>query len=248
MKVYWTKGKGAVVASTNLSTNAYGAGALHEAGVLVPSASIKIDSLLKSVDPQLVTKAALATLKRAAAQTASKARSLSNRRTFVDWLEMSRRPQWLLFCSDSYVASPSQRLRTVAKEETGSPKVFNWVNCRRGELKPEDFVLSISLGSSERPVSMEWLYVHKVVLPARRDRRYNEDWPFEAGQLYRNAACPAQPFVIDTAFRRALRALHRELGPKAGRFFSVEKTGRLGGALLESLKKHYLAEANAKNG
>ena len=44
MKVYWTRSKGAVIASTNLSTNAYGAGALHEAGVFVPSASIKIDS------------------------------------------------------------------------------------------------------------------------------------------------------------------------------------------------------------
>jgi hypothetical protein len=67
MKVYWTESRGAVVASANLSTNAYGAGALHEAGVLLPSSAININSLLKSVAPQKVTTNALTKLRKAAA-------------------------------------------------------------------------------------------------------------------------------------------------------------------------------------
>src|SRR3990172_5431165 len=55
MKVYWTATQGTVVTSANLSTNAYGAGALHEAGVLLPSSKIDIDSLLDAVNPQKVT-------------------------------------------------------------------------------------------------------------------------------------------------------------------------------------------------
>jgi len=66
MKVYWTATQGAVVASANLSTNAYGAGALHEAGVLLASSKVDVDALLDAVKPQKVTATALEKLRRAA--------------------------------------------------------------------------------------------------------------------------------------------------------------------------------------
>ncbi|HLW99799.1 MAG TPA: phospholipase D family protein [Candidatus Acidoferrales bacterium] len=242
MKVYWTKNHGAVVTSANLSTNAYGAGALHEAGVLLPSTSIDIDALLEAVSPQKVTKSALAKLKRAAAATIRRSLRPQEKRSFLDWLSMVKRPRWLLCCINLHTSSPSQRLRDVAKEETGSSTVFDWVNCRKGELNPEDFALTLILGSSRGPVVSGWLYVHRVVLPNRRDKRYNKDWPYEAGQLYRNSACPSQPFHIDGAFRRALRATYRELGKKADKVFSIEITRSPGTKLLERLRKHYVKD------
>jgi hypothetical protein len=54
MKVYWSEAQGAVVASANLSTNAYGAGNLKEAGVALPSSAINIDKLLQSLGSKVV--------------------------------------------------------------------------------------------------------------------------------------------------------------------------------------------------
>lgn len=247
MKVYWTESQGAVVTSANLSTNAYGAGALHEAGVLLPSTAIDIDSLLKSVGPQKVSKAALAKLKRAAARTIRSSRGNQEKRTFLDWLHLTKRPKWLLGCFDSYTASPSRPLRKVAREETGNSKVFNWLNCRRGELKPELFVLKLGVGSTRGPRGADWLYVHRVVRTSRSDRGYNKEWPFEAGQLYKKSACPPQPFHIDGAFRHALQASYRELGKKADKVFSVEITRSPGQKLVEQLKKHYVKEGRQED-
>lgn len=242
MKVYWTESRGAVVASANLSTNAYGAGALHEAGVLIPTTAINIDSLLRTVAPERVTTDALKTLKRAQQRTVKRGRSGQEQRTFLDWLGMTKRTKWLLSCFDSYT-TPSQRLRRVAKEETGVSTVVDWLRCRKGELKPEQFVLTIHLGSTRGPSAIDWLYVHRVVHPARGEKGYNRDWPFEAGQLYRKSACPPQPFHIDRAFRRAVVATYKELGNKADRAFSIEITRRPGKKLLEQLRKHYVKDA-----
>jgi phosphatidylserine/phosphatidylglycerophosphate/cardiolipin synthase-like enzyme len=72
MKVYWSESSGAVVASSNLSTNAYGAGNLHEAGVAIASTAIDIDRLVAKLKPRVVTEAALQRLEREWASEATR--------------------------------------------------------------------------------------------------------------------------------------------------------------------------------
>jgi hypothetical protein len=239
MKVYWTQSRGAVVASANLSTNAYGAGALHEAGVFLPSSSIDIDALLKSVAPYEVTNAALKKLKVAARRAIRNPRERPEKTSFLDWCNSPKRRKWVFFGIDSYGTGASQRLRAVAKELTGSSKVFDFVYCMRGDLEQEDFALIVDVGAAKRPLISGWLYVHRIVLVDRRDRHYDKDCPFQAAQLFKDSVCPAAPFHIDSAFRRAMRAAYQELGKSAE---SVFTTGNPSKILLERLKKHYIAQ------
>jgi hypothetical protein len=49
MKVYWCEGRGVVVASANLSTNALGAGGLKEFGVRMDAQEVDIDRVLRGL-------------------------------------------------------------------------------------------------------------------------------------------------------------------------------------------------------
>jgi hypothetical protein len=243
MKVYWAEQQGAVVASANLSTNAYGAGFLHEAGVLLPSSAVDIDDLLQTIKPKPVTSDAFAKLQAdwvAASKVQAGSRRRSQAKSFLDWLPDHKRSPWLLHCFDDYGGGASRRLRSVAKEETGKSKVQDWIYCRKGELKSEDFVLCVDLKSKRKPLVDRWFFTHQVVLVSRDDNNYNADWPFQAGQLYRDVACPPPPFDIDLLFRRALRAAYKDLEATSDEF-SIDRTALPSKNLRRLLEKHYRA-------
>ncbi|MEO8360751.1 MAG: hypothetical protein ABI672_12040 [Vicinamibacteria bacterium] len=242
MKVYWSESAGAVVASANLSTNAYGAGDLQEAGVALASRAVDIKRLLVKVKPQEATESALLRLERewaTSVRTQNRGRNTGGA-TFLDWLEAAQRRRWKIHAFEKYGGGPSQRLRAVAKEETGSSVVADWVFCRKGELQSEDFVLCLNVGARTKPKVEKWVFVHRVVHVAREDKQHDDNWPFQAGQLHALRACPAPPFVIDAALRRAFRATFKELeGDDPG--FSQDRTLVPSKKLLRILEKHYRA-------
>jgi hypothetical protein len=240
MEIYWTESKGAVVASANLSTNAYGAGDLKEAGVALPSSAINIDKLLQSLGSKDVTEEDLRRLEKewTSANSRSPQDATDSHRTFLDWLEMPKRRRWLVNVFDRYGGAASRRLRDVAEQETGSRSVEDLVYCRKGEVAPHDFVLSLNVGAKVKPHLERWLYVHRVVLVSKNDKRYYPQWPYQAGQLHPPRACPAPPFRIDRNLRRAFRAAYKEVGP-ANEAFSLESTTPPSKKLIESVEKHY---------
>jgi hypothetical protein len=243
MKVYWSESSGAVVASSNLSTNAYGAGNLHEAGVAIASTAIDIDRLVAKLKPRVVTEAALQRLEREWASEATRMglKAPKNRAdTFLDWLSQAKRKQWFLHAFETYGGAPSHRLRAIAKEETGRSAVTDWLFCKRSELRSGDFVLCLNVGSRTKPLVEKWVFIHRVALVGRKDKQHEPRWPFQAGQLYPSEACPPRPFEIDGVLRRAFRATFKELeGNDTG--FSVDRTLRPSRRLLSILEKHYRA-------
>ena len=238
MKIYWTESKGAVVASANLSTNAYGAGDLKEAGVALPSPAINIDKLLQSLGSKEVEEKDLRRLEKewTLANPLPPQPPTDSHRTFLDWLAMPKRRRWLLSVFDSYCGSASQRLQDVAEKETGSRFVEAAAYCRKGEVAPDDFLLRLNVGANVRLES--WLYVHRVVLVSKNDKQYYPEWPYQAGQLYPPRACPAPPFRIDRNLRRAFGAAYKELGSD-NQAFSLEPTSPPSKELLKSVEKHY---------
>lgn len=248
MKVYWTATQGAVVASANLSTNAYGRGALHEAGVLLPSKTINIDDVIISVNPRKVTPRALNKLRIESKREPGRQPTPGEEKTFLHWLKQPKRKRtpWKLHCFPVYGGGASGRLRAAARKEMGSTRVVDWIYCRKGEVKSEDYILSVDLASRRKPVADSWFFVHRVVLVAKGDKRYNPDWPYQAGQLYRSAACPPTPFLIDdTHFRTALRATYKTLGPDAEKEFSIKTTCRPSKRLLKLTEKNYRTAAKS---
>ena len=239
MKVYWTAKHGAVVTSANLSTNAYGRGALHEAGVLLPSNAINIDDVIESVNPRNVTPKSLDKLRIESKRVQRIKTSTNGKKTFLDWIKKPERTPWKLHCFGEYGGGASGRLREAAKEETGSTRVEDWIYCRRGDVKAEDYVLSIDLASRRKPVTDDWLFVHRVVLVAKKDKRYDSGWPYQAGQLHPSSACPQPPFYIDSYFRSALRATYKALGSAADNEFTEANTCKPSKRLLKLIEKYY---------
>ncbi len=244
MKVYWTAKHGAVVTSANLSTNAYGRGALHEAGVLLPSNSIDIDDVIESVNPRDVTPKSLRKL-RIESKRVERNTSTNKKKTFLDWLKKPKINPWKLHCFGEYGGGASGRLREAAKEETGTTRVEDWIYCRRGDVKAEDYVLIIDLASRQKPVTKGWLFVHRVVLVAKKDKRYDSGWPYQGGQLHPSSACPPTPFYIDGYFRTALRTTYKTLGSDAEKVFSEANTGRPSKRLLKLIEKYYRSAARS---
>jgi hypothetical protein len=240
MKIYWSEAKGAVVASANLSTNAYGAGDLKEAGVALPSSAINIDKLLQSLGSKEVEEKDLRRLEKEwiSAKVQASHGAIESHRTFLDWLGMPKRRRWLLSVFDSYGGAASRRLRDVAERETGRRSVEDLVYCRKGEVAPDDFVLSLNVGAKVKPYLERWLYVHRVVLVSKDDKQYDRLRPYQAGQLHPPQACPAPPFRIDGNLRRAFRAAYKELGPD-NEAFSLEPTTPPSKKLINSVEKHY---------
>ena len=64
MKVYWAEGRGAIITSANLSTNALGSGDLKEVGVLLSDEDIDIDHLISSLKLRNPSKKELSDLDR----------------------------------------------------------------------------------------------------------------------------------------------------------------------------------------
>lgn len=245
MKIYWTAKHGAVVTSANLSTNAYGRGALHEAGVLLSSDAINIDDVIESVNPRDVTPRSLAKLRTESRRVQRTQTTTRGRKTFLDWLKKPERTPWKLHCFREYGGGACGRLREAAKEETGSTRVEDWIYCRKGDVKAEDYILSIDLASRRKPVSDDWLFVHRVVLVAKKDKRYDSGWPYQAGQLHPSTACPQPPFYIDGYFHTALRSAYKALGSDAEKEFFEVNTRRPSKRLLKLIEKNYRSAARS---
>lgn len=144
MKIFWARGKGAVVGSANLSDNALGVGGLHEAGVFVPANKVRIDSLIERIKPTEVTPAALRRLsaaeanrvpRRAGAPRRASSTSIPN---FAEWFESERRKGWKWGYFDDYVPNTfSQRARAAVHEIDPTLDPTQAVFCRARSTNTE---------------------------------------------------------------------------------------------------------------
>ncbi len=97
MKVYWTKDKGAVITSANLSQNALGSGNLKEMGIWLEPGKIDIDRIVNSLNYWKVSKDDLFQLDHAHREYHIQNRlkkSLTDSLTFADWYQAAHPPKW----------------------------------------------------------------------------------------------------------------------------------------------------------
>jgi hypothetical protein len=241
MKVYWTQHCGAIVASANLSTNAFGSGDLQEAGVLLSSAAVPIQKILQSVRPRPATDADIKRLERENEKHKMRRPAPPPRpnKTFQDWLDTPFHRKWVLFCCDGTGrVLPSKRLRKVAKRYRAGGKIENYGECRRGEVRPPEYLLVVSM-INNYPAKARWMFADHVVLVNKKDRAYHKNYPYQVAQFHPLVNYRAVPFRIDGAFRKALRSAHRDLGADAEEEFSSQKAKYPTQRLLRLLGQHY---------
>jgi hypothetical protein len=217
MKVYWAEGRGCVITSANLSTNALGAGNLKEAGILVPSDAVDIEKLLTSLKKRRVNEGELHKLDRAHARYGSRNKVAveSTLPTFMEWYRTPMRPLWKLGWFDS-TGIVSKAARQLAHEELGVGEPSNFLGCRAGDYRRKggEWVLTFNL-ARDAPTHLSWMFVNRVVNIARSDKKaYQKEYPCQAVQLSPIWIYPGCPFRIDGDFRNAFRRAVAECGPE----------------------------------
>jgi hypothetical protein len=239
-KLYWSKRGGAVIASANLSTNAYGHGNLKELGVRVPSRVVDIDKVIRSIGGTPVTSAALEALKRANGKLVTFGRGRAPARTFREWYEQGRsRDGWLLAFATGHTPS-AKRLRERVKKEHHVRTIANWLNCHRGEVQEDDYVLVFTT-TGTTATAPEWLHADDVVRVDSSERAHEPGFPMQIGQVWPTRRYRKPPFDIDPPLRRAARhVLQRAL---ADDHIDYRSTGAPSTKVLRALYDAYVADA-----
>lgn len=198
---------------------------------------MNIDTVIRSIRAVRATSEAIDKLERDGQKVRVRADKSRAHVTFADWYdERPRKPGWLLMAYEGWVDA-SRALRTVAKKDRPEGGPEDWLNCARGEVAEEDYLLTIHT-TRQLATKAKWMFVHRIVKVSRTDPAYERGFSYQAGQVYPVRACPPPPFLIDERFRRALRAAPRMLGPTLTERF-LNGRGRPAAGLLRVLRELY---------
>lgn len=212
MKVYWADGRGCVVTSANLSTNALGAGKLREVGVLLGPHELDIDRVIRTLEARKANEKEMKQLDRAHALFVARneMRAGPSLNSFAQWLKLPMRPPWKLGWADSH-GNLSKTSRQHATDEFGVRSVAYWLSARRDDFKEGDWILEFML-AKELPTEITWMFCHRVYQVPRKDKACNKDYPCEAVQVYSLDRYPGCPFRLDKPFKRAFKAAVKQYG------------------------------------
>jgi hypothetical protein len=223
MKIYWAEGRGCVLTSANLSTNALGSGNLREVGVLLGPHQLDIDRILRSLDARPANDKEMKQLDRAHALYVARNEMRAGRaqNTFAQWLKMPMRPPWKLGWADSY-GTLSKTSKQNANDEFGVRNVTNWLSSRKGDFNEGDWILHFML-AKDIPTEITWMFCHRVYQVPRKDKEYNKVYPSEAVQVYSLDRYPGCPFRTDKEFKRAFKAAVKQFGANLIRVAATTK-------------------------
>jgi hypothetical protein len=237
-KVYWAEGRGAVVASANLSRSAMGSKSLIEAGVRLPDGALNIDKLLRELKPREVTPAELNGL-RTSPDAASKGNRPANAgASFREWIRYGT-ASWKWSWFEHYVENATAKNAVKwAKEAYGVAEPEDSHFCRVGAVSPHEWLLVVRLGRNAAVRSARWLYVNNVVKVLPREKQlYDRRWPRQAVQAQSLRSCPTPPFQIDKRFVVGLKRAAAEWGSPRFRHQVNDRTPT--GAFLKAIDRHW---------
>ncbi len=208
MKVYWAAGRGTIITSANLTTNALGSGGLKEVGVLLPADVVDVDKLISSLNSRPFSKAEIRKLDEAHRKL--KVRETprppnENRVDYLEWYSLPAREPWKLGWWDSY-GSVARAARDIARNEYNKREPEDFISCRKEDFQKNDCVLSVRV--TKKDVSApKWLFIDRVVRVRRTEKKaYFADYPYQAIQVWTTRHYSPPPFVVTPAFRQALGA------------------------------------------
>jgi hypothetical protein len=225
MKVYWAEGRGCVLTSASLSTNALGSGNLKEVGILIGPDVMDIDRLLLSLDRRRVTDAELKKLDREHSRfvALNRFQTEASIPSFLQWLNSPMPPDWKLGWAGSH-GEPSQAAKDRAKEEFGVSKLAYYLGVRENDYRRDggEWILTFMLAKNS-PAELTWMFSDFVVRVHRKDEEFDKDYPCEVVQVWSLSRYPGCPFRIDAAFRNAFKRAVKRYGADRIREASTTK-------------------------
>jgi len=195
MKLYWAHGRGAIIGSANLSTNALGSGGLKELAVRVPDKAVPIAAILRAVRPRAVSEKELNKLERAHRRLGRQFTGSEPRIGYKEWFESKHRNRWKL----GWWVEPvgfSKKAKNHAKEDFGRAPI-NSIWGHGTDFTRDDWILTFRL-SDKRAWEPRWLYVNFVVRAGDK----KETFPYEAVQVWKMKECTIPPFSLRRGFGR----------------------------------------------
>jgi hypothetical protein len=205
MKVYWAFGRGTVVTSANLSTNALGAGGLKEIGVLLDHKAVDIDALISSLNTREFNNADMQKLYKAH-RTPMLPPGRCEAADYLEWCTGAAPEKWKLGWWGGTTADFAQSAKDLVKRNYGKTEPRNFISCREDDYEEHDCVLQFCL-TEKGPSSAMWLHVDHVVKVSRTDRGvYERKYPYQAIQVHAEKIYQPPPFSITPRFRTAFRA------------------------------------------
>lgn len=204
-KIYCAEGKGIIICSANLSSNALGNGGQHEYGVYLPSAP-KFETLLSPLQYSKAEANALSKLdfeqNLLVDVTPDLDRNLAEVPSFLQYLESPAPKKWKLSCWSEKRES-STPIREELGKSTGRTKWSNDQDVEPGEFSRGDIVLQLRTDEDGTVLRTngKWLRVD-VVLSVHGTPtiiEFDKSW-----------AKFSAPFILDSKFKSAFKAVYNE--------------------------------------
>lgn len=208
MKIYWTKDKGTVITSANLSTSALGVGGLKEIGVLLPPGILDIDKVIASLNIRLAKEPEISRLDRAHKNYIKATRSAEKRnapqgRTFGKWYSLPVRPKWRLGWYICDTVRLSNNGKALLEKEHGSSGYEDLMTTVKGFFKEDDWILCFNV-DSKKARWVQWMFAHHIVKVSPSDKKaYDRNAPYQVIQAHKLKVYDQPPFILDGRFKRA---------------------------------------------
>jgi len=213
MKVYWSKVRGCVITSANVSNRALGSGNLKEAGVYLHPNQVDIEQLLDYADPIPVTEETMEKLEIETRRILSKLGFKGSRKkkpTYLEWYESPYRSSWKLGWWDEEVDS-SESANRKARLEYDVSEPYNCINVEEEQVTLGDWLLLFQI-KGNRISNFRWLIVDFVVQVDISDASYESGYPYQAVQVFSPGKYPLPPFQITPEFKKAFDEATKSYG------------------------------------
>lgn len=210
MKLYWSN-KGVVITSANLSTYALGSGGLKEIGVLLPSSSVDINKIIKSIGGRDASEAEITKLELEHKKTFRTNPNLSNKsivdRTFRQWYELKNHGnKWKFGFYHPENIRLSRKGGELLEKEHGSKYYKDIMEIADNDYKQDDWILCYEF-NGKRPIGVEWMYAHHIVQVPRKNKG-KINYRYQIIQVNNLKAYDKRPFKIDALFKSAFAYAH----------------------------------------
>lgn len=213
MKVYWASGRGSVITSANLTTNALGSGGLKEIGVLLPDGALDIDAVLASLKTRPFNKADIEKLELAHRKLIRQQPHWGEKDPKVDyteWFNLPARSEWRLIGTEGYAVF-CQEAKAIMQRDFNRRSPVDYLTCRKHDYKQADWILHFEL-ANKRSCNLKWMSVDFIAKISSKERIYDRYFPYQAIQAWPLRHYSRPPFAITKEFRTAFNVAVREYG------------------------------------
>jgi hypothetical protein len=218
MKVYYSKIRGCIITSANLSNNALGSGNLKEIGVYFNSNEVNISRLIQYCNSYKPTKSDLSILDKKSkiiSAALKKAKVVLPKDKSVEyplWYSSKEYKKWKISSYESEGFSFSKNALDMAQKEFGVKEPNQGISASRYQLKTGDWLLTYELNKKSKFDSIEWMFIDRVVPVGKKEKAFEKDNPFQAIQISSFSKYPAPPFKINNKFKKSLESVINQYG------------------------------------